>query len=309
MGNPLLNMKEQWKNNAGLEVGPEGTHWHFSKDLDPRIKLMHEAAAQLLQEALEKPNLTIAERQGIQAILDSDVAIGHGASNWSVPFANSQQRWIAYPTQDAAKGHNSDYRYVQEVALPLILSELSHMLHGTRYLLTDQNMRPAQVKFDLDWVSHGFAGKDGIIQTNLDHMKSAEWVAQNKKDIQTYGHYDYDYEYLNVWRTNALAKAIIGPRAEMQHTYTGLPHGPDSLDELITGRYAKLAHEKHLTHSGLNGAISHLDLPANDMTAPIKAYLASKPDLHPHMENLYALLDQNSIKHLESLENSQTLNL
>jgi hypothetical protein len=301
MGSPVVNMKENWAQQGALENGPVGTHWHFSQDLDPRVKLMHEAAAQILQEALEKPNLTSAQRVGVQALLNTDTTIGHGQSNWSVPFANSQQHWIAYPTQEAAKGHNSDRGYVNEVTLPLILSELAHMQHGTRNLLADASLRPSPSKFDVDWISHGYDKGLGI-QSNLQHTQGVDWVAQNKKDVQTYGHYDYDYEYLNVWRANALAKAVIGPQAEVQQTYTGLPHGPDSLDDILTARYSQLVKEKGLAHSGIDSSTrSGVDPNKFDVTAPIKEYLTTATHVLPaQKEQLFAMLDQNAVLHEEN---------
>jgi hypothetical protein len=183
------------------------------------------------------------------------------------------------------------------------------MQQGTKNLLTDVNLRPSPSKFDVDWVAHGYAGKEGVIQSNLQHTQGADWVAQNKKDVQTYGHYDYDYEYLNVWRANALAKAVVGPHAEVQQTYTALPHGPDSLDDVLTARYSKLAREKGLAHSGVDSSTrSAVDLNQFNLTAPIKEYLTTAPHVLPaHKEQLFAMLDQNSIKHEESQKRNYSI--
>jgi hypothetical protein len=88
----------------------------------------------------------------------------------------------------------------------------------------------------------------------------------------------------------------------VQQTYTGLPHGPDSLDDILTARYSQLVKEKGLAHSGIDSSTrSGVDPNKFDVTAPIKEYLTTATHVLPaQKEQLFAMLNQNAVLHEEN---------
>lgn len=219
MGNPIINVRSSWD----LTPGPKDTNWKFAADANPMLKVIYGEVATMIVEASKKEGLSEREKNALQALLNQDVAIGHGPDNWKAPFANDKQGWITFPQVDGKLVGCAQNAF----------HELLHTMHGNKLLHPDNNEHPYLKKFTADWAAQG---KDPA--SNLDNVMPPDWVALNDKQRQIYGNYSHDFEYLAMVKENSLAKIVLGKDADQKSTYMDNP-GPNLLEHVLEERAHK----------------------------------------------------------------------